>query len=1481
MIGGGGMLGGNEGGSLDMLSLEEGDEAESLDENTEQIPLEGKLIKKVITETASDETETTKEVIEVTAYCAGKAIRISGLESGAKYLVEEVIKEGSFYLPENDLQEVTMPVYSAGQSVRFINDYRKRSLTVSKQVVSDSGEAADVPFEMVIVKKTTGTVEGRTTTYTYAPVENQSYQLSGTGISGTGNEGTTDENGKFSLKDGQTATFKDLGVPGEEFVVWEIQNSTYPQIYPVRTGNGEGEKTAEEEALESYKGTLENMLTSVMVGSTSAEGNQVADQSIRLGTESKAILSETGAEVRFINGAQDHLVISKEYTGEIKNTVLWQGQQGQTTPFEDRVKDSIKSEEISKRMGYLDWESLYNGMRFSPDGWNDLNESDYKDESVKSLVQQINKLEKEIFRLAQDYQEDGEERLFAEYTKVLDNLLKYLRWEPNQYDVKLRLTVGDTAESWTPSSSDTITCIDQYFDTTYTIRFGEDGNSKVFINADSGENIEISCETPYPFQIDADGYYTIKPGMLYVLPIDGDMSYTLTESPESAYQVEVAEDTYEDENGIAESHRLNGIITQRLPKEITGTVKTDPMATVINEYRQLGKPISKDMTLKSKPVGQGKPLVWRVEEYTASGWKPASGLEYVILEGESLQNYNMPEKVETTGSDGRITLSRRADGNRYLAVWFIKDDVYVNVEEMTEEMIAAGVKYRVVEVLEESHEDWGVLVGYKQVLELLASLPESLQKPGGEGQLILTAETVPDEEDDFRVLQAFGKKRDEGILLAMRVEHNINALDSYSMDIPYQYRAGFVNSNLISPVEIEKAKLSGKYTGSTFTMTLYQVISSRDEDGTVQTKYEPQAKIKYDVYDSASGKLMEENKSTGPNGEIKLKDGQFARLNLPAELRWAVSEDVQASPDFKLIGLSPKSEEIDNVFIADERLVPGDNLMLIDFGAPTRSIVLTDTILSDGIEVMGEDGTWKFIQKKTSGQSMLASAQIVDRDNNEQNIVNISDTIRWNGLKYKVAGIGAGTFQNCSDLTSVTIPDSVTSIGAGAFQYCRGLTSIVIPAGVTSIEDVTFNGCRRLTSITLPESVTSIGERAFTACSSLTNITIPDSVISIGANAFQSCSGLTSIMIPNSVTNIGSGAFASCSKLTSVAIPEGVTSIEADTFNNCSSLTSVTIPNSVTRIGDQAFAACSGLTHVELPSSVTSIGTSAFKSCTSLVSVEIPEGVTTIGDSTFFNCNKLTSVTIPNSVTSIGSSAFVLCSNLTSIVIPPSVKEIGNDMFMSCKNLKYVYLYSEEGTSFGSSMFKECPSLKAVYFQHLCKENAKVFSDMGGRGGSVFELYTTREVSEEINKLTSQDNSWGELGDLKEEGKMRCNAVDAWPEYPNLPDSWNNLISETSQPDDNAAQASGISPQARANTAAPSEGLRLLSDEAVPQAESPSQGSMPDDKTSQGRSASSTDGVLPDNDLPFGENTQSGKKKRQTVIKTANEVRERGNGSSL
>ena len=137
----------------------------------------------------------------------------------------------------------------------------------------------------------------------------------------------------------------------------------------------------------------------------------------------------------------------------------------------------------------------------------------------------------------------------------------------------------------------------------------------------------------------------------------------------------------------------------------------------------------------------------------------------------------------------------------------------------------------------------------------------------------------------------------------------------------------------------------------------------------------------------------------------------------------------------------------------------------------------------------------------------------------------IPEEVTYSDVTRKVRQIGECAFAGCTNLTSVTIPNSVVMIGNRAFELCRSLTSVTIPGFVKTIEYATFSRCSALTSITIPNGVTTIGQGAFGACTSLTSITIPEGVTSLESAAFSGCSSLTSITIPSTVTRIGMGVF--------------------------------------------------------------------------------------------------------------------------------------------------------------------------------------------------------------------------------------------------------------------------------------------------------------------------------------------------------------------
>ena len=385
----------------------------------------------------------------------------------------------------------------------------------------------------------------------------------------------------------------------------------------------------------------------------------------------------------------------------------------------------------------------------------------------------------------------------------------------------------------------------------------------------------------------------------------------------------------------------------------------------------------------------------------------------------------------------------------------------------------------------------------------------------------------------------------------------------------------------------------------------------------------------------------------------------------------------------------------------------------------------------------------------------------------------------FNGFKYftGVTSIKDTTFNGCSKLTSIVLPEGVTSLGKSCFERCSKLASIEIPEGVSFIGTNCFYGCSSLTSVTIPSTITSTGYSCFDGCSSLTSVTIPSTLTSLGNSLFRDCSSLTSVTIPEGVTSLGDSCFYGCSSLTSVTLPSTLTSLEGSCFSGCSSLTSITIPEGVasigyscfsncgklifsvsannsnflsidgilftsdrstlvsyakdkiqsvytvpegvTSLGDSCFMYCSSLTSVTLPSTLTSLGISCFSGCSSLTSMTIPEGVASIGFKCFQNCSSLLSVELPSAVTSIDSKwLFENCTSLTSVIIPEGTTSLKTRAFYNCTSLVSVTI-PQSVTEVGQEAFLKCVSLKTIICKAMTAPEAVYSGALGGSDGYV------------------------------------------------------------------------------------------------------------------------------------------------------------------
>lgn len=381
-----------------------------------------------------------------------------------------------------------------------------------------------------------------------------------------------------------------------------------------------------------------------------------------------------------------------------------------------------------------------------------------------------------------------------------------------------------------------------------------------------------------------------------------------------------------------------------------------------------------------------------------------------------------------------------------------------------------------------------------------------------------------------------------------------------------------------------------------------------------------------------------------------------------------------------------------------------------------------------------------------------------------------------------VTSIGYEAFEDCTALTTITIPSTLQDIDYNAFYNCSSLSIVYWNAKNMSspthysefpnrpFSDPVGNNMSPITTIVFGESVERIPAYLCSGHTTLKSVTLPNSVIVVEPFAFRGCTGLTEPIYNNKVF-----AYMPSDYSGEYTIPDGIVSIAGGAFSGCSSITSITLPESVTEIGYNAFYDCTGINspvynatiyarcpitmegEYSIPEGTKKIGSSAFANAKLLTKINIPNSIVEIGEEAFYKCEGLSSLDLPTEIASIGNQAFQGCKNITDVVLGDSLKSIGDRMFYECENLQTItfktqtpptlsetlpkYIYKDEVTDWSSTLgnisctvYVPCSSVAA--YKEFLPQHASQITCSGEGGG---EVLTVAEAITRTNALADNE----------------------------------------------------------------------------------------------------------------------------------------------
>lgn len=279
------------------------------------------------------------------------------------------------------------------------------------------------------------------------------------------------------------------------------------------------------------------------------------------------------------------------------------------------------------------------------------------------------------------------------------------------------------------------------------------------------------------------------------------------------------------------------------------------------------------------------------------------------------------------------------------------------------------------------------------------------------------------------------------------------------------------------------------------------------------------------------------------------------------------------------------------------------------------------------------NGVWYYLDSP-KGEAMV----VVPPTGTYSGDIEIPSTFGISSKNYAVVAIGEKAFENCDELTSVSIGEEVKTIHEGAFYGCDNLATVTFNEG-SKLEEIcyqAFANCYALKEIELPASLKKLRAYAFSSCYELKSLHIPAAVELIEGNPVNFCTALTEITVDEAnisykavdgvlftVDGMVLMAYPNGKETAVYAIPDGVEEIENYAIFHNTFVENVTFPASLVRIGSHVFGYSEKLQAVELNEGLEYIGPAAFEGCDNLESILLPSTLISLDYAVFENCKNV------------------------------------------------------------------------------------------------------------------------------------------------------------------------------------------------------------------------------------------------------------------